>query len=166
MKERCIVSGCTAPRGTKKLCPKHYQSLRSKGSVAISETEVLTMEVKPCSVEGCPEPAITQGMCGTHYSRWHRNGDPLLASPPDKPQKTTEDRFWEKVERTDGCWLWTGKTDEYGKGKFSFNGGLGSAHRYSYMKHYGVELESRKAVKQTCKVPSCVRPDHLRLAAG
>jgi hypothetical protein len=108
---------------------------------------------------------MSNDMCGTHYARWYRNGDPLLAHPADKPPLTTEQRFWNKVARTDGCWLWTGKTDEYGKGKFQFDGKLGSAHRYSYMQHHGVTLEKGELLRQTCKVPECVNPAHLKLAS-
>jgi hypothetical protein len=165
MTTNCLVTDCTATPSTKNVCPKHYQELRRKGVLTISDTEVWTRTLTPCAVTECPEGAVTYGMCSTHYCRWRRNGDPELASDPNKPQRTTEDRFWNKVERTDGCWLWTGKTDDYGKGKFLFDGKLGSAHRFSYMQHHGITLERADLLKQTCRVPQCVNPAHLRLTS-
>lgn len=35
--------------------------------------------------------------------------------PPTRP---AEERFWEKVNRTDGCWLWTAGTNNRGYGVF------------------------------------------------
>lgn len=165
MEDLCLVADCKNPSRTLQLCPKHYQSLRSKGYVAISKTETLTRDITPCSVDGCTKGAMSNSMCGTHYGRWYRNGDPLLAFPADKPPLTTDQRFWNKVQRTDGCWLWTGNTDEYGKGKFQFDGKVRSAHRYSYMKHYGVKLGKGELLRQTCKVPECVNPAHLKRAS-
>lgn len=163
MTARCIVTDCSSPSSTKNVCPKHYQELRRKGVLTISDTEVWTRELTPCSVTECPEGAITIGMCATHYSRWLRNGDPLLASHPDKKTVTTEDRFWSKVRRTGDCWLWTGAMDSYGKGQFFIDGKQVVAHRFAYQQYYGVKLETGKFVKQTCKVAQCVNPTHLRL---
>lgn len=166
MRTYCKVTACHAPGGTKNLCPKHYQELRRKGSLKISESEVWTRDVPPCSVEDCKEAAITQGMCGTHYARWLRHGDPRFASDPNKPEKTAEEVFWKKVQRTDGCWLWTGHIDEYGKGRFAFDGKYSQAHRFAFMQHHGVKLQRYELVRQTCKVAQCVNPKHLKLASS
>jgi len=32
-------------------------------------------------------------------------------------------RFWSKVQRSDGCWIWTGRLDRDGYGKFKAGGG-------------------------------------------
>lgn len=166
MSDHCKVTDCNAPGGTKNLCPKHYQELRRKGSLRISKSEVWTRELTPCAVDDCVEGAITQGMCGTHYSRWLRHGDPRFASSPNKPQRTAEEVFWKKVQRTDGCWLWTGHLDEYGKGRFAFGGKNSQAHRFAFMQRHGVTLQRNEMIRQTCKVAQCVNPDHLRLSSS
>lgn len=69
-------------------------------------------------------------------------------------------RFWEKVRKTDECWLWTGGTDDKGYGVHHRDGRKIKAHRYSYELHKGA-LGHLHAL-HSCDNPSCVNPDHLR----
>lgn len=98
-----------------------------------------------------------------HYGREYHFGNALLTSNPKLSPPTIDDRFWRKVQKTGGCWLWTGTTDESGKGWFIFEGKSRSAHRYSYMKHHDLSepLPRHVWVKQICGRPSCVNPEHL-----
>ena len=79
-------------------------------------------------------------------------------------------RFWPKVKKSDGCWLWTAWTDNFGYGgiknadfdkRLKKRFGL-KAHRVSYVLHYG-EIPDGLLVLHKCDVPACVRPDHLFL---
>jgi len=75
------------------------------------------------------------------------------------------DRFWAKVEKTEGCWIWTGATDDDGYGLFwgiRQRGEKGC--RFSHIVAYeltvgpvpdGLELD------HLCRHRACVRPDHL-----
>lgn len=75
------------------------------------------------------------------------------------------DRFWEKVQKTEGCWLWTGATDGGGYGQIGSDTGSPvpfKAHRVSYQLHVG-PIPDRLEVLHTCDNPPCVRPDHLFL---
>jgi hypothetical protein len=49
------------------------------------------------------------------------------------------DRFWAKVEKTDGCWLWTGCRDKRGYGQINRGAHSGhlKTHRVSWEMHYG-----------------------------
>ena len=67
-------------------------------------------------------------------------------------------RFWRKVSRGDGCWLWTGSTLPAGYGQIDQRG----AHRVSYEIHFG-PIPDGMHVCHKCDVPACVRPDHLFL---
>ena len=78
-------------------------------------------------------------------------------------KRTPEDRFWAKVQQSDGCWLWTGSHYHDGYGQFRDHAGRGvRAHRYSWILHNGV-IAPGLEVCHACDVWSCVRPDHLFL---
>lgn len=166
--KQCIVSGCENMQGTRrrKLCNHHYRVLSQTGSLRINDSEMMTKDLTPCSIDSCERAARAKGMCMLHYSREYHFGDALLTSDPNYVPPTIESRFWKKVQKTDECWVWTGTTDEFGKGWFVFAGKSKSAHRYSYMHHYNVSepLPRTVPVRQTCGNPSCVRPEHLKLA--
>jgi hypothetical protein len=70
-------------------------------------------------------------------------------------------RFWPKVQKSDGCWLWTGaRSGEYGS--VYVGGGTQHAHRAAYELTYG-RVAAGVEVCHTCDTPLCVRPDHLFL---
>jgi hypothetical protein len=76
-------------------------------------------------------------------------------------------RFWKKVQRTEGCWWWTGGTDGNGYGAF-WVPGLGrmdKAPRVSWRLTFG-EIPDGMWVLHKCDHPSCVRPDHLFLGTN
>jgi len=70
--------------------------------------------------------------------------------------------FWEKVNKTDGCWLWTGSINEKGYGcvrRRKIKPEMIKAHRYSYYLkngHFPVNFCCHH-----CDVPACVNPEHL-----
>jgi hypothetical protein len=85
-----------------------------------------------------------------------------MAWPPT-PSQPVEPRFWAKVEKTDGCWNWTGSRTAPGwHGRISVNGRLVMAHRVSWELHYGPVPEGM-SVLHACDNAGCVRPDHLML---
>lgn len=76
-----------------------------------------------------------------------------------------EDRFWRKVRKTEGCWLWTGAITGFGYGVLGRGGeGAGNvlAHRLSWELHNGA-VPPNLFVLHRCDNPLCVRPDHLFL---
>ena len=76
-------------------------------------------------------------------------------------RKPAEERFWSKVEKTEGCWNWTKGTHPTGYGMFSFQGRNRYAHRYSYALANG-PIPEGLSIDHICHNPGCVRPDHLR----
>ena len=71
-------------------------------------------------------------------------------------------RFWKRVEKSDGCWLWKNKPSGDGYGKMGIGAKEIKAHRLSYLIHYG-DIPDGLWVLHTCDVRTCVRPDHLFL---
>jgi hypothetical protein len=70
-------------------------------------------------------------------------------------------RFWKRVAKTDGCWLWAGKPNKInGYGRIRVNGVITGAHRFSYALAHG-DIPSGMLIRHKCDTPLCVRPDHL-----
>lgn len=71
-------------------------------------------------------------------------------------------RFWSKVEKSDGCWMWTAATGGGGYGRFKIDGRLHTAHRVAYELAIG-DIPEGMQVDHLCNEPACVRPSHLRV---
>lgn len=125
-----------------------------------------------CSVSDCDRPVVARGWCRRHYNRWHLHGDPL-GGGPDRPRKavtvprgaTPGERFWAKVEKTDGCWTWTAALDEKGYGSFHVDGRTWRAHRFAWVLD-GRELVDGMELDHLCRNRACVRVDHLDQVTG
>lgn len=75
------------------------------------------------------------------------------------------ERFWEKVAKTDGCWLWTGAQSrgnggQYGTFRLPRSRKMARAHRWSWEQARGPILAGL-TLDHLCRNTLCVNPEHL-----
>ena len=71
------------------------------------------------------------------------------------------DRFWSRVRKGSGCWVWTASFFPDGYGQHKNTDGLPTrAHRAAYTLEHG-PLAPGVLVMHDCDNPRCVRPEHL-----
>lgn len=113
------------------------------------------MTKRTCSEDECDRPGEYRSMCNMHYKRAKKAG--MLP-----PRKTIADRFWEKVDKTNSCWIWTA-AKRAGYGKFAPSTGRQvTAHRY-VLELAGTVVSEDMDVDHVCGNRACVNPDHLRV---
>lgn len=75
-------------------------------------------------------------------------------------------RFMQKIEKTDDCWLWTGGKNYKGYGVFNviIDGHFKArtAHRISYEHHHNT-IPTGLVVRHKCRSKHCVNPEHLEV---
>lgn len=107
-----------------------------------------------CSVADCENVAVTRGWCVRHYSNWKRTGD------PHGWRDNADRRFWSHVDRTEGCWLWTGRLSSGGYAQFKVDGLQVMVHRWAYERFVGT-IPDGLQLDHLCRVRNCVNPAHL-----
>lgn len=132
----------------------------------MTETKSTTKPARLCEVDGCERKHRGHGFCTLHLCRFRKTGTTEL------PRKNTrEERFWLKVDRQGSvpeyrpdlgpCWLWTASLRAGRYGQFAArHGKILYAHRFSYELASG-PIPDGLQIDHLCRVPRCVRPDHL-----
>ena len=69
-------------------------------------------------------------------------------------------RFWERVDKTDDCWLWTGNKNNYGYGEVRINYKRHGTHRVSWLLA-GNTIPEGYVMRHKCRSRHCVNPEHL-----
>jgi hypothetical protein len=76
--------------------------------------------------------------------------------------KTVAERIENSITRVPeaGCWLWEKSVTGLGYARMAHHGKARAAHRLSFEAFKG-EIPEGLEIDHTCKVRSCVNPDHL-----
>jgi hypothetical protein len=112
-------------------------------------------------------PTICAG-CGTEFlaskAASTRQPQKYCSIPCRADAKTIPvmEKFWARIARGDGCWLWTGGRTTAGYGLLHDRGKPLYAHRLSWEVHRGA-IPPNTEVCHTCDTPACIRPEHLFL---
>lgn len=100
---------------------------------------------------------------GIYERKWNPISNMGVRTP-----KPWQERFWPKVEKSDGCWLWVGAKDRKGYGKLQIgtlkNPKYVTASRLSYEIANG-PIPPGRNVLHSCDTPPCVNPEHLFLGS-
>ena len=117
--------------------------------------------IKICSFESCGRPHKGHGLCVGHLKMKKRGED---LRPLRRRRRADEDitsYFWNQVDKSDGCWIWTRNTDGKGYGQFYPTTKGVRAHRFAYECANG-PLPSDVLLDHICRNKVCVNPAHLR----
>jgi len=109
-----------------------------------------------CRVEVCEKAVYVKkhSLCNAHYQALLKWGTPT------PKHMDVESRFFDRVDRSGECWVWTGQQNELGYGRFHANGRKVKAHRWSY-EHLVGPIPEGLVLDHLCRNPSCVNPEHL-----
>ncbi len=77
-------------------------------------------------------------------------------------KRILSERFWEKVQKTDGCWEWQAAKDGCGYGFIWVRTRMYRAHRISYEMLHG-PIPAGLQIDHLCCNPGCVNPSHLEV---
>jgi hypothetical protein len=69
-------------------------------------------------------------------------------------------RFWENVDKSGECWIWTAALDQDGYGKCRYGGSVQRAHRVAWDMLVG-PIPDGLHLDHLCRVRACVNPMHL-----
>jgi hypothetical protein len=74
-------------------------------------------------------------------------------------------RFWAKVDKTEGCWIWTAAKTMGGYGRFVIGRKVHYAHRVAYELARG-SIADGLTIDHLCRNKACVNPGHLEPVTG
>lgn len=96
-----------------------------------------------------------------HASHGSRAMALLCQGSKPMPPRNTPEKFWQRVLKTETCWLWQGSTQER-YGTVTYQGRKYFTHRLAWILTYG-PIQASLHVCHRCDNPPCCNPEHLFL---
>lgn len=153
----CNVDGCERRHFGKGFCQMHHSRWRKTGNAGAAEY-IAQPQTPICIVAGCDKPSRARSWCVGHWKRWRLYGDPGAAF------QTREEKFWSCVQKTEHCWLWTGRINAWGYGAFQRSVAhhflIGKPTRGKVWDH---TCHNACPADASCIHRRCVKPEHLDL---
>ena len=116
------------------------------------------------TLSGIMVKATVEGSLHLQAQEWSpMSATPIVHKKPGPKPRPAADRFWDKVNKTDTCWLWTASCSPTGYGVFRISQPvhkLVSAHRWAYEQVHG-PIPAGLQIDHLCRIRHCVNPDHL-----
>lgn len=157
-KKICSIEGCENIYLAKNLCGSHYRRMKTYGD-PLGKPAPRVSKRKICEFPECGRFVAGLGLCNGHWLQRTKGKD---LKPLGMRSLTVEQRFNQKVEKTESCWNWVGSKGSHGYGEMRINGNNNLAHRVSYERHIG-SIPIGKEIDHICHNRSCVNPAHLRV---
>jgi hypothetical protein len=103
--------------------------------------------------------AVEYGVSTSLVSAIVRGHSWVRTDTPGWSSRSLTDRFWSHVDKTDGCWIWTGAANRAGYGMILDRGVRRQATAVSYFMSHGRYPECGMCVLHHCDNPRCVKAE-------
>lgn len=160
-KKICSVEGCERTYLAKNLCESHYRRMKTYGD-PLGQPAPRVSKRNICEFPECGRFVAGLGLCNGHWLQ-RSNGKDL--KPLGMRSLSVEQRFNQKVKKTDSCWNWTGAKGKHGYGEIRIDRTNNLAHRVSYEMHIG-PIPAGMEIDHMCHNRGCVNPAHLRVTTN
>jgi len=78
-------------------------------------------------------------------------------------KRNLDERFWEKVDKTEGCWIWLASTTKSGYPQFLLNEKMIRPSKYLWELEHE-PIEEGMMIYPTCGNQLCIRPEHQEIS--
>jgi hypothetical protein len=157
MQNLCSFSGCNNAKYAKQVCSGHYSQIKRGQELRPIVIKTNNCSKKPCSFTGCVNTQQAKNLCGAHWRQQHLGKDLTVL----QNQVSIMDRLNLNIEKTEYCWVWTGRLSGINKyPQISLSGRQVMVHRVVFEETFRL-LEAGETIDHLCRNRVCVNPEHL-----